>query len=473
MNYVRSIAVAGLLITMGAVLPGRQDGIVVTGDEIAVPGASVRFQGALNSILTDQHGRFEPLPNARHTKLITACKAGYGIASAPAERIPLRLRLFSLPAHDNEDYAWVDPAPNPAEPHSCGNCHAEIYREWSLSGHARAVTNPRTLDVFQKLATDRPDDIGVCARCHAPTFRDPALDYDLRVARGVDRHGVHCDFCHKIVEAPTGKLGTRFGADGYQLLRPSDGQQLFFGPLDDAVRPGEMFGYSPLYQQSSYCASCHEGIIYGVHVYSTYSEWLASPARQEGKHCQTCHMAPSGKLTNIAPGHGGIERDARSLASHTTPGGTPEMLRRCLSIKASLKQNVVMVEVLASQVGHRVPTGFIDRNLFLRVDAQDKDGKPLQQVAGPVLPEAVFDLAGTPGKLFAKLLTNGQSTKPIPFWRPDHESSDTRLWPGQADHVRFEFDGPIEVVRVALYYQRLWGRDERITISELSVRRQK
>ena len=69
-------------------------------------------------------------------------------------------------------------------------------------------------------------------------------------------------------------------------------KQLFFGPLDDVDRGEDAF--SPLYRESRYCASCHEGIVFGVHVYSTYSEWLSSPARRAGKQCQDCHMAPTG-----------------------------------------------------------------------------------------------------------------------------------------------------------------------------------
>ena len=63
-----------------------------------------------------------------------------------------------------------------------------------------------------------------------------------------------------------------------------------------AVLPERDDAFSPLYRQSRYCASCHEGTVLSVHVYSTYSEWLASPARREGKQCQSCHMAPTGTL---------------------------------------------------------------------------------------------------------------------------------------------------------------------------------
>src|SRR5262249_9193495 len=145
--------------------------------------------------------------------------------------------------------------------------------------------NPRVLALFGgegsplgkdwNLLEQHPDGAGVCASCHAPTLRSPQLDFDLRTVTGVAARGVHCDYCHKIHEAPTDKLGTRFGRDGYPLLRPTSDEQIFFGPLPDAVRPGESFVHAPFYKESRYCASCHEGVIFGVHVYGTYSEWLA------------------------------------------------------------------------------------------------------------------------------------------------------------------------------------------------------
>src|SRR5262249_15748088 len=147
---------------------------------------------------------------------------------------------------------------------------------------------------------------------------------------------------------------------------------------------------SHLYRSSRYCASCHEGVVFGVHVYSTYSEWLASPARAEGKQCQDCHMTPTGKMTNIAPGRGGVDREPSTLGNHRRfAGSQTEMLRRCLkasvhltSTEAGLRAHV---EVSATDVGHRVPTGFVDRHLLLIVEALAGEQRvPLR--AGPVLP---------------------------------------------------------------------------------------
>src|SRR5262249_36533493 len=162
---------------------------------------------------------------------------------------------------DNADYEWIDPAPDPKQRHNCANCLKQIHEEWAGSAHARAASNRRLHNLLAgtdwngkrsktwSVKDEHPLGTAVCASCHGPTFQDPTLEYDLTKVSGVTEKGVHCDYCHKIVDAPTDKLGTRFGRDGLRLLRPSKGEQLFFGPLDDAVREGEMFGHLPLFKE--------------------------------------------------------------------------------------------------------------------------------------------------------------------------------------------------------------------------------
>src|SRR5262245_17398557 len=309
-----------------------------------VQDATVRLQGVAHSVKADAKGRFR-LPKADGIENLVGWKEGYRICSVSIKKKPLDLFLTALPDHDNEDYAWIDPTPAPGKENNCGNCHGEIYQEWRGSAHARSANNPRFLALYDggeekswNLRRQHPLGAGVCAACHAPTFADSTLEYDLAKVSGIAKQGVHCDYCHKVADAPTDKLGTRFGRDGLKLLRPGQDDLLTFGPLDDAVRPGESFAYSPLYKESRYCASCHEGVIFGVHVYGTYSEWRNSPAAAKGQQCQTCHMTPTGLLSNIAPGKGGIQRDPRTLGSHGFPGRQKEMLQRCLDVTVTFAE---------------------------------------------------------------------------------------------------------------------------------------
>jgi hypothetical protein len=436
-----------------------------------VEGARVRGKGRAGFVLTDAAGRFWLPGLFRDSDRLTAAKPGHLIAGSSAARRPLSLDLSPLPAEDAEGYRWVGPEPDPARPQNCGNCHPAIYREWSQSGHARSISNPHFRTLYDgsdwqgrpgagwNLLGENPDGAGVCTACHAPTVpsENPAY-FDLGRAGGTAARGVHCDYCHKVAGA-TGEVGLTHGRFGLTLLRPAEGQ-LFFGPLDDVDRGEDV--YSPLYRQSRYCASCHEGTVFGVHVYGTYTEWLDSPARRQGKQCQDCHMAPAGTLTNIAPGRGGIPRDPHTLADHRLlPGGRGAMLRQCLHVSGRLERTGTearaVVEVRAGNVGHRVPTGFADRHLVLVVEGLAADGRPLPARVAPLLPAAAGkDLAGRPGRLYAKLLKDFDGHSPAPFWRADPAATDTRLRPGQTDRIEATFPPEVGQVRVRLLYRHSW-----------------
>lgn len=431
-----------------------------------IEDALVRFKGASASTMTDQHGRFS-LPDSTASPRITAMKPGYFIAGVRRDALPFRLQLHRLPAADNPDYAWVDPTPDPHGEHNCANCHRHIYQEWRDSGHGRSATGRQFRDLYTGagggwgLLTQHPDGRGVCAACHAPTVKpgDPAL-LRLDKVSGVPAQGVHCDYCHKVSGIGNDEIGLAHGRDLLQLLRPTEGQ-LFFGPLDDVDRGDDVF--SPFMRDSRACAACHEGVVFGVHVYSTYSEWLDSPARGAGQHCQHCHMKPTGRLTNIAPGKGGIERDPFTLGNHLFfAESRADMLRRCLRVQVSRTGTSVAIELRTEGVGHRVPTGFIDRHLLLIVEAHDNTGQPIELRSGPRLPPfAGPDLNGKPGKLFAKLLRDEQGRQPAPFWLALPDSDDSRLQPGRPEFLQFHFAAQPVSVRVRVVHRRFWTEVER------------
>ncbi len=473
MSRIRlSLVALALLAALGAFLsfrpaerPARRDDPpalrgTVRDERGPVAGARVRLKGTADSVRTDDKGRFLLPGRSPGPGRVTAWADGYLIAGAPSDRLPLDLTLTRLPEQDNEEYEWVDPAPDPAGRHNCANCHDKIYREWSQSAHSRSATGNRFRSFYETLFADNPDASGVCTACHAPSVpsSDPGY-FDLREVRGVPAKGVHCDYCHKIADAPTEGLGKTHGRFGLTLLRPAEGQ-LFFGPLDDVDRGED--AYSPLYRESRYCASCHEGIVLGVHVYSTFSEWKQSPAGRAGKHCQACHTAPTGAMTNIAPGKGGIERDPATLGNHRFFAGSQlDMLRRCLKVTLTAARNGDAVraeaEVRAGDVGHRVPTGFIDRHLLLVVEAFATDGTRLAPSAGPTLPAAAGKgLAGRAGRLYGRVTKDFEGRGPVPFWKAAPEVTDTRLSPGQPDREAWSFPATAVTLRGRLVYRRFW-----------------
>jgi len=444
---------------------GRISGKVLA-EGRGIAGVRVRVPGQATSAMTDDVGKFA-LRISSSDKIVTAAKAGYRIANEKVGEVPLELRLQRLP-EDHPEYAWIDPSPHVGDMQRCGNCHRDLHAEWSGSAHGRAAKNPRFLSLFSgengkhktwNAQAEHPLGAGVCAACHVPTLTSPDLTYDVRKASGADAHGVHCDFCHKIASAPMDKLGTRFGKDGYELIRPAKGDLLSFGPLDDAVRAGESFGYAPFYRESRYCASCHEGVVFGVRAYGTYSEWLESPAKREGKQCQTCHMPSPKDRKNVAPEKGGIERDPATLSRHDFPGATEAMLRSCLKLDAVSRSNdkgvSIEVRLVAENVGHRVPTGFIDRHLILVIEASDADGKEVQLLAGARLPKRAGALAGKGGAIFGKQHLS-EGGEPLPFWVLEGEYHDTRLQPGVPIREVFRVSPQTKSVRIRVLYGRFW-----------------
>ena len=440
----------------------------VLGNGIPLEQARVRIQGADRHVLTDREGRFTLERAASRNQTVTAAKGGYFIAGQSANQEPIELNLRPIPTQDRRDYAWVDPTPHGSHQENCGNCHQAIYDQWAGGGHARAATNPYVLHLIQgtdahgvdsgwSLRREHPHGQQVCLPCHAPTAAEQASAI-LPTLEGVARRGVHCDFCHKIqdVSLPAGG-GNDHGFFGFRLLRPGRDGQLFFGPLDDVDRGEDVF--SELFSQSRLCAPCHEGTLFGVPVYTTYSEWQASPAAKQGATCQSCHMAPSGNLANVAPGHGGIDRNPNALASHDLlPGGRRAMLQRAVQLTANViagdRTVTLQLEIALLNTGHRLPTGFIDRNLILVVEPAE--GSPSQLIDGEVLPSIVGpSLRGKPGYLFAKRTFDRQGNGPVPFWADEVRVVDTRLAPGRAWRGQFTFTGR-PPLRVRLVYRRFW-----------------
>lgn len=468
----------GLLLLLLALAPATffSNSTYVTGEVADATGpianAVVRWQTRAGSTLTNGQGRFRLRMTIEPGNRITAWKAGYHIAGADAKTTPLSIYLESLPKVDNEEYGWVDPTPDKSRSQNCANCHAEIYDEWRQSGHARSTAGQHFQNLYSgtdahgrpdrgwSLLAELGDGSGVCSSCHAPAVRpeEPAY-YDLGKSRGAGLLGVHCDFCHKVTDVATEDFGFTHGRFGLKLLRPEHGQ-LFFGQLDDVDRGED--AYSPIYKESRYCASCHEGTVFGVRAYSTYSEWLQSPARRRGFQCQSCHMSPTDTRTNIAPGHGGLERSPATLSNHLFfQGSQAGMLQKALmlawEVRATSDAVVVEISLEARHVGHGIPTGLPDRHVILMVEGLDQRGTPQPVLTGPIIPSFAGTLVGNrPGLLFAKQLSDFDGRQPVPFWRAKPEFLDSRLQPERPVSARFVFGQGIQGLRIRLLYRRFW-----------------
>jgi hypothetical protein len=391
----------------------------------------------------------------------------------------------------------------------CSDCHGgKIYNEWEGSAHAQGVSNVRFLTVYNgtdvtgnmspatRFATHRdygrfplppdpeqpyfgpgfkldfPNQPGNCATCHAPTAAlEREAGADINEISGIDGMGVHCDFCHKIIDVEVSSitglpLKNMPGIQSIELRRPFDGRQLFFGPYDDVdIGPDT---YLPLQGESRLCSSCHNASFWDTPIYESYREWLESPYPSEGQTCQSCHMKPDGKSANFAPGRGGMDRDPNQVFSHNFPGASDvEFLQDTAIMQLDARRNggriVVDVRVTNENAGHHIPTDHPMRNILLVVSAETIDGQALELAEGSLVPvwggvgTEPDDYAGRPGKGFAKILEERWTgvAPAVAYWNPTVIKEDTRIPARNSDRSNYVFVesglNPVEVTAELIF----------------------
>jgi hypothetical protein len=533
---------------------------VVVDDAGPVAGASVRVQTTEITALTDEKGAFILTGLTGSAPVtVTAWSEGYTIGwttGAPGAK-PITITLAAHHTTDNHEYGWFESEEGEGSA-ACGVCHT-AYAEWAQDAHAQSATNPRFLSMYRGadlhgnksqapakdnlgvplppdldkpyygpgFMLDNPNRAGNCATCHTPVaakmpnvqncgwsgchasttsanayqILDPGVfPLDLTGDAG---EGISCEFCHKTGEVRISKkTGLPYedmpGILSMRLYRPSEGEDLFFGTLDDVVRtdleqPRDT--YLPLMEESEFCAGCHHGVMGGVVgnmqvtggvlIYSSYSEWLDSPYSdpETGQSCQDCHMpaSDSDSAYVVFPAKGGIARPGSQVHNHQMPGANDaDFLQNAVTLTATAsittsvttrgtaqrRQALVEITLVNDQTGHHVPTDSPLRHMILVVRATDAAGKALSLESGPLLPDWAGDLADQPGKTFAKVLQDEWTgeTPTGAYWRPVKVVEDTRLPALGVDASRYRFDLPTGVpasdepvtIEVQLIYRRAY-----------------
>jgi nitrate/TMAO reductase-like tetraheme cytochrome c subunit len=267
---------------------------------------------------------------------------------------------------------------NPAEPSkaasayasasSCGACHADIFKAWQGSAHARSASSPAYLEARSRVSD--PKGREGCVWCHAPTtlmIPDPDLQ------KPITREGITCDFCHTITAVHVDEQDRSFVTMPGPIKR---------GPFDyvDGKVEGHEAAYSALHRGSPLlCAACHEYTnARGVAVLSNYSEWKQSPYPARGVSCQDCHMAlVPGTLAEGTKPRGGL----RTVNLHRLVGGSAaSQLARGLelsidSVSGRSGSSAVAVSVTNVAAGHSIPGGLSTKTLVLAVAAESAQGK--------------------------------------------------------------------------------------------------
>ncbi|HKD82606.1 MAG TPA: carboxypeptidase-like regulatory domain-containing protein [Candidatus Angelobacter sp.] len=501
MGIGRALSCLALLVSLA---PGlclgeeRIDGQVLSSGQ-PIKQAVVRIQGRDTSVLSDEKGNFT-LSLASHPAGSVYVSAGhegfYNNRVLWKPGAPVIIDLTPLPDQDNSSYDWQEPKPNSAQADNCGNCHTEIFRQWSHDAHGEAASNPIMMTMYTGAdAQGHPNqgpgyrrdwnDFGNCSTCHAPTaaFANEMMA-NMQQLEPKQQEGVLCDFCHKIQSVP--EAGASPNVVDLHFLRPVSGKKLLFGPISDATFPEEVpdFSYSPLFKSSRLCASCHEGEFWGVPAYETFSEWAQSRYAKAGIQCQGCHMRPTGTMDHFTDVEkGGKIRNPATIAYHGMMGlDRDEFIRQAVDMKISTAVDngllTVKVSIANAAAGHKFPTGQPMRNAILTVEASDESGKPLRLVSGERVPiwggsgKAANDYAGLPGKGFAKVLetlseyqkvtivseTQSLAEFPAPMWRKTRIKSDNRIAPDGEDESAYVFLVPAGVQKVQLVSRLVYRR---------------
>jgi hypothetical protein len=477
-----------------------------------VANAVVRVQATENYTVANAEGKFTLSKLAPDEAVyVTAWASGYyivGVEASPGDE-DIEIHLHTHTDKDNPDYAWLPSQyhPGQGEDQGCAECHSSAdpkglsrplgslpVDEWLQDAHSQSAVNSRFLTMYtgtdvlgnQSPNTrygysrdygsfplrpdpdqpyygpgyklDFPETAGNCAACHTPaaSVNDP-YSIDPTTISGVATEGVPCDFCHKVWGVKLNQNEMPYpnmpGVLSYEFRRPPEGHQFFAGPFDD-VAPGEDT-YSPLQQQSQFCAPCHFGVFWDTVIYNSYGEWLESPYSdpETGQTCQDCHMPPLGVTHFATPDAGGLERDPSTIFSHRMPGASDEeLLQNAVTIHVDAYREgdkvIVKVDIANDLTGHHVPTDSPLRHLILLVQATGPDGEALELLDGPVIPEwgGVGNpdegyYAGLPGKGYAKILMElwTEVSPTGAYWNPTQVVSDNRLAAFEVDTSTYTF----------------------------------
>jgi hypothetical protein len=523
--------------TAASPLPPPPSAAAITGTVLdpegsPIPGATVRVKATKNKTVSASDGSFtlhglstdEPV-------LLTAWAPGAFNGGETTKYYPgesnVKIVLEPLPTDDNQAYQWLSAFTSGGQSGNCENCHSALapeaslsvgakilpFEEWQKDAHALSTGNPRFLSMYlgrdlqgnQSPLTrygysrdygriplrpdltqpyhgpgyklDFPDTAGNCAACHLPAAAiDDPYGIDPTTVGGTRAEGITCDFCHKI-DAVKLDPGTGLphpntpGVLSFEFLRPPDGHQFFAGPLDD-VAPGEDT-YSPIQQQSQFCAPCHYGTFWGTTIYNSFGEWLASPYNDplSGKTCQDCHMPPSGAAYIAQPDKGAVERNPETIFSHLMPGGSnANLLQKAVTMNVSAwragDKVAVTVTIVNDKTGHDVPSDSPLRQMILLVQARAPDGTELTQIDGPAIPDyggigdpAKGYYAGQAGKIYAKILMElwTEVTPTAAYWNPTRVVSDNRIPTFGSDSATYTFNAPVQgdaSIQVRLLYRR-------------------
>jgi hypothetical protein len=227
----------------------------------------------------------------------------------------------------------------------CGECHKQIYDEWSSSQHAYASISPMFHKFEQKFQELTKGTVGTfCVRCHQQVGTQLGEDRATPIwARSqISREGISCITCHRV--------GEQYGkVNGERRVSPGKIYDPVFGTgeksvIDDVIAQKDKYLVktspdgrgmdihngmmtNPQLSKSEFCVSCHQvAVNLGIKLEIVWDQYRDSPAKKAGVTCQDCHMGkvpgkPEGYATAPSAIVGGKEiNPGRKHADHRFVG---------------------------------------------------------------------------------------------------------------------------------------------------------
>ncbi len=202
---------------------------------------------------------------------------------------------------------------------TCGECHKQIYKEWSSSQHAYASISPMFHKFEQKFQELTQGTVGTfCVRCHQQVGTQLGEDRDapLWARSQISREGVTCITCHRVKEQ-YGKVNGERRVEPGKIYEPVYGsgeksaikevladKETYSIKTSAAGRGNDIHKGMITNDQmtkSEFCVSCHQvAVNLGIKLEIVWDQYRDSPARKAGVTCQNCHM---GKVPGVSKGY--------------------------------------------------------------------------------------------------------------------------------------------------------------------------
>ena len=180
----------------------------------------------------------------------------------------------------------------------CGECHKQIYDEWSSSQHAYASISPMFHKFEQKFQDLTQGTVGTfCVRCHQQvgTQLGESRETPLWARSQISREGVSCITCHRVKEQ-YGKVNGERRVEPGKIYEPvyGSGKQ---SVIKDVIADKENYSVKTSAEgrgndihkgmitndqitKSEFCVSCHQvAVNLGIKLEIVWDQYRDSPAR--------------------------------------------------------------------------------------------------------------------------------------------------------------------------------------------------